>query len=316
MNERRSRWQGRRIGVLALMVLAALALRVANANPAQSQSTTLQAWRVDRDPTLSPSADVWSDILPISVPLTAQQGVYPLGGGSVATVQVKAIHHEDRLYLRVEWADRSHDVSTNHVTSFADAVAVEFPSVAASTVPAVCMGQADGGVNIWQWRADRQANLSASSSGDRPVVDYYPSRDDLWFPAREAGNPYASVAGNPVQTLAAQSFGTIGPTPEQPVVGQASYEGGHWSVVFSRAFASPGADQPAFAVNEETDIAFAVWDGNNGDRDGQKQVSQFVRMSFSKQAPTPGWGWVPIVLAFALFIPVLVLMARGGSRNT
>lgn len=315
MNERRSRWQSHKIGVLVLMVLAALALRVANANPAQSQSTTLQAWRVDRDPTLSPLAEVWSDILPITVPLTAQQGVYPLGGGSVATVQAKAIHYKDRLYLRLEWADDSQDVSTNDVTSFADAVAVEFPSVAASTVPAVCMGQADGGVNIWQWRADRQPNLSALNAGDEPVVDYYPSQDDLWFPAREAGNPYAAVTRNPVQTLAAQSFGTIGPTREQPVVGQASYEGGSWSVVFSRSFASLGADQPAFAVDEETDIAFAVWNGKNGDRDGQKQVSQFVRMRFSKEAPTPGWRWVPIVLVFALFIPVLVLMARGGRRE-
>ncbi|MEO8423941.1 MAG: ethylbenzene dehydrogenase-related protein [Actinomycetota bacterium] len=315
MNEPRSLPRGRKIAVLAVMALAAFTLRIANANPAQSQSTTLTAWRVDRDPGLDPLAGVWKDVPPIEVPLTAQQGVYPLGGGTVATVRTQAVHYQGRLYLRVEWADGSHDVTTDQVTSFADATAVEFPSETSSSVPAVCMGQAGGGVNIWQWRADRQADQAALNAGDEPVVDYYPSRSDLWFPARAVGNPYAAVTGNPVQNLAAQSFGTIGPTREQPVTGRAAYEDGRWHVVYSRSFSSAGADQPAFAVGDDTDIAFAVWDGSNGDRDGQKQVSQFVQMEFSNDTATPGWGWLPIAIAFALFIPILVLMVRGGSRS-
>jgi hypothetical protein len=313
MSETRS--LGRKIGVAAVVALAALCLRVANANPAQSQSTTLKAWRVDRDPGLDPLADMWKDIPPVDVPLTAQQGVYPLGGGSVAAVRAAAVHYRDRLYLRLTWDDGSHDVTTNDVTSFADATAVEFPSVASSSVPAVCMGQARGGVNIWQWRADRQPDLAALNPGDRPVVDYYPSRSDLWFTARAAGNPYADVTANPVQNLAAQSFGTIGPTREQPVTGRAVYEDGAWFVVFSRPFSSAGADQPAFAMGDTTDVAFAVWNGSNGDRDGQKQVSQFVRMEFSNDTASAGWMWLPVVVVFALLLPILALMVRGGLRS-
>ena len=315
MSESRSRSLGRRIGVLALVVLAALGLRLANANPAQSQTTTLQAWRVDRDPSMNPMADVWRAISPIAVPLTAQQATYPFGGGTVAEVQAKAVHYKDLLYLHLEWADGSQDVSTDQVTHFADAVAVEFPSKAASSVPSVCMGQADAGVNIWQWRADRQPNLAASDPGDRPLVDYYPSRDDLWFPARQAGNPYDAQAGNPVQNLVARSFGTIGPAAEQPVTGQGAYEGGNWQVVLSRSYASAGDDQPTFATGDTTDIAFAVWDGSNGDRDGKKQVGQFVRLTFSQDSAVPGGEWLKIVMPLALLIPILVLMVRGGRSQ-
>jgi complex iron-sulfur molybdoenzyme family reductase subunit gamma len=297
------------------MVLAAVGLRVADANPAQSQATTLRAWLAERDPTLNPLAEVWNDIPAITVPLTAQLGVYPPGGGSVSTVQAKTVHTDDRLYVRLEWVDDSQDITTDHVTSFADAVAVEFPSKAASTVPAVCMGQADAGVNIWQWRADRQSDLSAPSQGDRPVVDYYPSEGDLWFPAKKAGNPYAADTGHPVQNLVARSFGTIGPAEAQPVTGRGIYEDGSWSVVFSRSFASPGADQPAFAADQTTDVAFAVWNGANSDRNGQKQVSQFVRMAFAPTGPpSQGLAWLPTAMAFVLVIPILALMVRGAGR--
>jgi complex iron-sulfur molybdoenzyme family reductase subunit gamma len=315
MNRVRSHQRSSKLGAFALMVLAAVALRMADANPARSQATTLRAWRVDGANSLNPVADVWSDIPPIAVPLTAQQGVYPTGGGSVPALQAKAIHIGDRLFVRLEWVDDSQDITTNHIVDFSDAVAVEFPSKAASTVPAVCMGQADAGVNIWQWRADRQPDLSGSGPGDQPVVDYYPSEGDLWFPAKQAGNPYAANAGNPVQNLVARSFGTIGPADTQPVTGHAIYEDGSWSVVFSRSFVSPGADQPAFAADQRTDVAFAVWNGRNSDRNGQKQVSQFVRMVFARTGPpSQDFAWLPTALAFVLVIWILALLVRGAGR--
>ena len=315
MNPLRSYQRGGKLGAFTLMALAAVALRLADANPAQSQSTTLRAWRVESAPGLNPTAEVWNDIPAIAVPLTAQLGVYPAGGGSVSTVQAKALHTDDRLYVFLEWVDDSQDVTTDHDTSFADAVAVEFPSKAASTVPAVCMGQADAGVNIWQWRADRQPDLSRSGPGDRPVVDFYPSEGDLWFPAERAGNPYAADTANPVQDLIARSFGTIGPARAQPVTGRATYDDERWSVVFSRSFASPGPDQPAFAPDQKTDVAFAVWNGANSDRNGQKQVSQFVRMAIARTGPpSQGLDWLPTALAFVLGVTILALMVRGTAR--
>lgn len=310
-------WDIRRVATLAVLILIALALRLADANPARSQATTLHAWRVEDVPSLDPGDSVWASIAPVTVPLTAQQGVYASGGGVIPLVQVKAVHARQRLFIHVEWSDTSRDISTQDTLDFADAVAVELPSKLGSSVPAVCMGQADGGVNIWQWRADRQASLSALDDRDEPVVDFYPSEEDLWFPARDAGNPYAVEGVSGVQNLVARSFGTIGPASEQPVTGRAEYEYGEdtWSVVFSRSFAAPGPDQPAFAVGGRADVAFAVWDGSNGDRDGQKSVSQFVQMSLSATGRAANWDWVGTVLAFAIVIPILFVLARGAWRS-
>lgn len=306
-------WDVRRLGVLGVLVVTALALRIADANPARSQAATLRAWRVDRVAGLDPADPLWSDVAPISVPLTAQQGIYSSGGGSIPTVDVRAVHDGARLFVRIEWTDGTRDVSNRDAIDFADAAAVQFPAAPGSTVPAVCMGQADAGVNIWQWRADRQPG----GAGRGPVVDYYPSQDDLWFPARDAGNPNAVAAPNPVHNLVARSFGTIGPAVEQPVVGRASYAGDAWSVVFARSFESPGPDQPAFAVGQRSDVAFAIWDGTNGDRDGQKQVSQFVQLSMAAAGPPAGAGlvWLPTAVAFAVVIPILVLLVRGAGRG-
>lgn len=312
-------WDIRRAATLAALILIALALRLADANPARSQAATLHAWRVDQVPTMDPGDPVWASIAPVTVPLTAQQGIYASGGGVIPMLQVKAVHARQRLFVHIEWSDTSRDISTQDAFDFADAVAVELPSKLGSSVPAVCMGQADAGVNIWQWRADRQASLSALEADDRPVVDFYPSKEDLWFPAREAGNPYALEGVSGAQNLVARSFGTIGPAREQPVSGRAEYEYTEdtWSVVFSRSFAAPGPDQPGFSVGRRADVAFAVWDGSNGDRDGQKSVSQFVQMSLSATGkPTSAnWDWVGTLLVFAIVIPILFMLARAAWRS-
>jgi hypothetical protein len=319
MRPRSPDWDIRRAATLAVLILIALALRLADANPARSQAATLHAWRVEHVPSMDPGDPVWASIAPVMVPLTAQQGVYAPGGGVIPMLQVKAVHARQRLFVHIEWTDASWDISTQDASDFADAIAMELPSKLGSSVPAVCMGQADAGVNIWQWRADRQASLSALDEDETPIVDFYPSEQDLWFPAREAGNPYAVEGVSGVQNLVARSFGTIGPASEQPVSGRAEYEYGEdtWSVVFSRSFAAPGPDQPGFAVGGRADVAFAVWDGSNGDRDGQKSVSQFVQMSLSAtgQPASGNWDWVATVLAFALVIWILFLLARGAWRS-
>jgi len=315
MRRRSPDWDIRRAATLAVLILIALALRLADANPARSQAATLHAWRVEHVPSMDPGDPVWANIAPVTVPLTAQQGVYASGGGVIPMLQVKAVHARERLFVHVEWTDTSWDISTQDTLDFADAVAMELPSKLGSSVPAVCMGQADAGVNIWQWRADRQASLSAPDDRDEPVVDFYPFEEDLWFPAREAGNPYAVEGVSGVQNLVARSFGTIGPASEQPVSGRAGYSEDTWSVVFSRSFAAPGPDQPGFAVGGRADVAFAVWDGSNGDRDGQKSVSQFVQMSLSATGQPANWDWVGTVLVFAIVILILFFLARGAWRS-
>jgi hypothetical protein len=302
----------RRIALGAVAVLAvAAALQFAGVNPAASQTLRLPAYQVDSDPGLDPESGAWDDSLAVKVPLTAQAGVYATGGGGVPTVTARAVHYNGRLYVKLEWDDKTKDESTFRVQDFADAVALEFPAkIAGSTVPAICMGQADAGVNIWQWRADSEAGLKDPVDVYAgALVDAYPSKETLFYTAREAGNPYANPEAGPVQTLVSRTFGSLTPAANQDVQGKGVYKDGRWSVVFTRAYSGADGDQATFSDGARTDMAVAVWNGSDGDRNGRKSVSQFVTLTIAATAaPGSDSNTTTVVIALVL----LAVFGFGG----
>jgi complex iron-sulfur molybdoenzyme family reductase subunit gamma len=284
---------------VGLAVLAAAgALQFAGVNPAESQSLTLTAFSTAKDPGLDPASTVWAGAPWVQIPMSAQQGTYAAGGGSIPVVAARALHYQDKLYVRVEWADATRDDTTTKVENFADAFAVEFPARSATSVPSICMGQADAGVNIWQWRADSQAGIEDPADVyPNALVDEYPSKDVMFYTARAVGNPYADTAAGPVQTLVSHAFGTLSKGSVQDVHGEGIYQDGKWAVVFERQFGGADTDQASFQAGTKTDMAFAVWNGSQGDRNGRKSVSQFVTLSVSPmEAPHPfeasPWVWL------------------------
>ncbi len=308
---RRRRWSGRRasVGVVAVAAAAAATLQILGANPAASQATTITARQAYEKPSLDPGAAVWKDAPALDVPLAAQQTSYPFGGGTIPSVSAKALHFGARLYVRVEWNDSTRDDSIASVDRFADAAAIEFPAVAGSTVPSVCMGQADGGVNIWQWRADRESTDTRWPKSAHPdaYVDEVQPFGELNYPAKAVGNPVA-LRSRAAQDLVATGFSTLTPASRQTVGGHGKYSGvaagGRWSVVFERPFAAADPMHPTFAAGQTTDIAFAVWDGSRGERNGIKSVSQFVKLNISNTAqkapPSAAWWLLGIPAAAAV----------------
>jgi len=295
------------LGAVAVLAVAAL-LQFADVNPAASQTLRLPAYQVDSDPGLDPESGAWADSLAVKVPLTAQAGVYPTGGGGVPTVTARALHYNGQLYVKLEWDDKTKDESTLRVQDFADAVAIEFPArIAGSTVPAICMGQADAGVNIWQWRADSQAGLKdpvdvyTGALIDAPQADSLAAKETLSYAARQAGNPYANPEGGPVQTLVSHTFGSLTPAANQDVHGKGAYKDGRWSVVFTRAYSGADGDQATFSDGARTDMAVAVWNGSDGDRNGRKSVSQFMTLTIAATAAPGGESnTVTVVIALVL----------------
>ncbi|HZJ07817.1 MAG TPA: ethylbenzene dehydrogenase-related protein [Nocardioidaceae bacterium] len=314
MNGRRPKL-GRALGVFALAMLVAVGLQAKDANPAVPQTSALTSVRADTDPGRDPSAGVWDRAPETQMALTAQQTTYPFGGGSIPVVRVRSLHFQKRIYVRIEWDDSTKDDSTASVEQFADAVALELPATPGSTVPSVCMGQADSGVNIWQWRADRESALARAETHTNGYVDDDQSTADR---AREVDNPSAT-ARRPVQDLVAQGFGTLGPAEHQAVAGRGLYggsnESGHWAVVLARGFQAPGEGQPAFKVGERTDIAFAVWNGIEGDRDGIKSVSEFATLVVSRSrvvsVPSSMW-WFIGAAALLLLTSVVFWILRSN----
>ena len=309
--------RSRRIRIVTVAVMAAFfgfLLQTTGLEIAYSQSLLVTAWATAEDPGLDPTAALWDAVPVAGARLTAQQ-ITPPTGGSTPVIYVKAVHVGDDLVVRLDWFDETEDDSTATPETFSDAVAIEFPSDARSTVPAICMGQADAGVNIWQWRADSQAGVPTV-----PVtpgyVDFYPDTSELFYPSAAAGNPYA--AGRPVQNLIAGGFGTLTAADQQTVTGAGVYADGWWSVVFRRSFASPGPDQPVFEVGQSIDVAMAAWNGSLQERDGMKAVSQFIRLVIGDEPIPPAaaeslpssTGWVAYLVMAGV---VGVLMVSLGA---
>ena len=142
----------------------------------------------------------------------------------------------ERLYIRLHWKDATEDRATA-VDKFRDGVAVQF---ALNDVDTSYMMGSDheNPVNIWYWRAD----------------------------------------GKQVDNLAAGGYGSTTSLPIQDVEGASAYvtnevpEKRSWQVVMSRPFKSDGE----YAVNFEREtvpMGFAVWQGSDGERDGNKRVT-------------------------------------------
>lgn len=323
----------RTVALLLALVVIAIVLRVVEANPAMAQTQLIGAWEVDTEPPMDGSAPEWQSILPVFLPTTSQQVTPPMGGGAIERVGVRAVHFHERLYVMVEWTDRTRDEFSDHHEAFSDAAAVQFPSEAGSQVPAICMGQADQGVNIWQWRADQQA--APPTLPENGYVDSYPSTDDLYFPAREAGNPLSRVEGrSAVTNLVAGGFGTLEIAGGGDLQGNAVHKDSRWMVVYSRPLAATGEMQPTIDGSTPIDVAFAVWDGSEGERNGVKSVSAFTQLQVTPEdaprravAATDDWpGYTPpspVALASSIFIAFLGLVVvvmwrfmRHGEEGT
>ncbi len=315
------------VGLAALVVLAAV-LRTSGVNPAMAQTQQIGAWRVSDEPPMDGSSPEWQSIIPVFVPTTPQQATPPMGGGSVQRVAVRAVHWENRLYVMLEWFDPTPDLTSDRYEAFTDAAAIQFPARAGVEVPAVCMGQADQAVNIWEWRSDRQEPVPTLPEG--AYVDFYPETDDLYFPARAAGNPLSTTDRSAVLNLVAGGFGTLTATDRGSLQGHGVYRDGRWMVVFSRPFEPTGSLQPTFDADETVDVAFAVWDGSRGERDGMKSVTAFTQLAVTPEKPprravaaTGEWpAYTPpnpflgigVGVAAALLVAAIVALARMRRR--
>ena len=276
--------------VAAVALAIAGALTIGDIRLASSQTVTLVAKRSpEAVPLDDPSAAVWRRGTPVEVPLSAQQTVPPMGGGA-HTVTARALHDGERLYIRVEWDDGTQDTALSRVTEFSDAAAIEFPVTEGEQVPAFCMGNPDAPVNIWHWKSSWQADIEQGGPVD--VADAYPNmqvdlypfeNEDTFYPSRVAGNIPARVdRTSPVDNLVASSFGTLTAGPDQIVQGTGEWRDGKWRVVFARDLTMTG-DYAQFAEGQQTNIAFAVWDGAKQERNGTKSVSQFVTLDVSPE---------------------------------
>jgi hypothetical protein len=316
-----------------LLGLAAVALAVgvsiAGVPVTSAQGTTLFAARADGPlPVDHPWDPAWDGVAPVSVAMTGQLVTPPmLETPAFPAVRVRSLVDGSRLAVLVEWDDPTLDDSVLAVDRFADAAAMQ---IALGSGTSICMGQLAGGLNIWHWKADWAADLA----GRRDVDQAHPNMpDDVHFPTSEsdpsltdAGFLSGQAAGNPrsgaaltssVEDLSAIGFGTLTTQPPeaQNVHGASEYRDGVWRVVMSRALSDGDPNDAALRPGGPSAVvAFAVWDGSRGDRDGQKSVSTWLSLALPTPERTLFDEW-PLLVLLALALGLSAVVLAYGARQ-
>ena len=111
--------------------------------------------------------------------------------------------------------------------------------------------------------------------------DVYFQTNALYRTAEAANNLLAKPAHvSPVEDANARGFGTFTSQPAsgQNVKGRGIWRDAHWSVVFVRELKSRDKDDVQLALGKPAPVAFAVWDGQNRDRNGRKVVSNWHKL--------------------------------------
>jgi hypothetical protein len=153
------------------------------------------------------------------------------------------------------------------------------------------MGDKDNPVNLWLWRASWQQEIE----GKRPdMKDEYPSMhvdtyldtNDLYLTAVKAGNAIAREHASAVEDANARGFGTLTsqPVAQQNVTGRGIWFDGSWSVVIIRDLESNEPGDVRFVPGAAIPVAFAVWNGEQRDRNGRKVVSNWLKVIMEQPA--------------------------------
>ncbi len=312
--------------IVLLALAGALLLTLTGTRLAASQEAVLTAERANDVPANEPWAAFWDDVPKVDVPLSAQASTPPMGGRG-STMSARAVHDGTNLYLLLEWSDSTQDHSVGRTEDFTDAAAVEFPAPAAAHVPAFCMGDPAATVNIWQWRAAWQEDMTKGFQGavraryPNAAVDEYPFRGDpVFYPGRDVHNPMSVVhRTSAVDNLVAGGFGSLTADPLASVSGWGEWRDGTWRVVLTRPLQVGREGNVELYKDTWTDVAFAVWDGAAAERDGMKSVSNFLGMDIRPGPLTSGGGWADAVLIavlaiFVLFAVMLVMDLPKARR--
>ncbi len=222
--------------------------------------------------------EVWQDVPGVELVLTHQMTEKPWPTGLVKAVSVQAFHNGGDIYFKLTWEDDRPDTSVA-VDAFPDACAVATPVDANAPVRSIMMGFSSL-VNIWHWRADKDAQFWGTKETEpQAVADFrYPFEKQELFPVTM---PKLESA---VSDLLAQRAGSLTPKEAQAVQGRGVWRNGTWQVVLKRALTTADSQQDCQFTWGTHSAAFAVWDGDEGHRGSRKSMSEWVTLQIERPA--------------------------------
>jgi mono/diheme cytochrome c family protein len=199
----------------------------------------------------------------------------------ISAVAITALHDGKRIAILAQWKDPVLNGAPIRVQDFQDGMALQFSLT--GKLPFLGMGDANNPVNLWYWRAGWQQEMDST----RPEMNsrYASMHVDTYFghstlTAQDAGNIVAVPHKSPIEDANARGFGTLKPQSQssQNVLGKGVWRDEFWSVVFVRDLNSKDAEDVQITFKEEVPVSFAVWNGEQRDRNGRKVISNWYKL--------------------------------------
>jgi hypothetical protein len=191
----------------------------------------------------------------------------------VPAMSVKAAHNGKTIAIQVTWADKTEDVE-NAIDTFRDSVALMFPvNTSSGYNPSPLMGSKGEPVNIWQWRADWQAEKEKRrhlEARQPQTSGIHVGMSDEILKAEYPGKPSPDAT---MVEYVAEGYGTITKLKDQPVKAAGRYKDGKWTVVFIRDINRVSGSDAELLPGRNTFVNVAVWNGQNRDVNGSKAIS-------------------------------------------
>ena len=225
---------------------------------------------------LDPNAPLWSSPdgpKKINLELGPQMFTNPKWPDpSIKEVTLSAARNKSELAIILEWTDDAKDNSYGFSERFTDQAAVMFPLKPQEETPMITMGNEGNTVNIWQWKAAWQKDME-------------PEKNNQLRTQRDSSSSSAGMSAqsadreSPVEDLNAEGFSTLTIQEEQNVQGNGVWKENRWRVIFRRSLGNSDTADAQFGGL--TQMAIAVWNGANKERNGQKGLVGWILLRFS-----------------------------------
>ena len=277
--------------VIAMTLLLCLTGIAAAKSKASSAGIRVQFTKSDVN---LDSSDVFKSAPAQEVKLIAMEVTNPHGGGGAIpaadiknlqsnaryvfnmarpapVVTVKAVHNGKKMAIQMSWDDATQDTE-GAIDSFRDGAALMFPVKVTSFNPSPLMGARGEPVNVWQWRADWQAEKDGTRSLDarQPLTDgVHVGASDAILKSEFPGKPSAKAT---MVAYVAEGYGTLTRLHSQNVTAKGVFKDGKWTVVFLRDLKRADGSDADFAAGKKTYVNLAVWNGAASDVNGMKSI--------------------------------------------
>ncbi|MCH8068074.1 MAG: c-type cytochrome [Candidatus Marinimicrobia bacterium] len=210
-------------------------------------------------------------------------------------LEVQALYNTKYIAVKLSWEDDTPDQGLYRIQDFQDGAALQFSLD--GTMGFHGMGSQDHPTDIWYWKAEWQLRQNEQAFADITIayanrvsdsdVDTYPvlMNDMAYLAGRDAGN----IVSAPTISTTVENALAMGPQTltareqrSQHVSGRGVWDGNRWHVVFVRKLVNQARNTVRFKPGKSVPIGFAVWNGSEGDRNGQKMVSTWYTLKLKK----------------------------------